>query len=211
MGGRIIALAGKKGTGKDTLAEKVYDLLPTCKAWMRFSDPMNIELSRKFRIQEKHLTTSGTHKDITLSPILWQDIPKDLAETFKDNGYHDIYLTIREAQQIYGNNYYKSLFGDDVWLKQTRKVVSDIKFLNPDANIIFSDLRFDYEYNYIKYIGGTIIKLESKKEHYDTHSSENSLTKWDHVVKTVGYNDEETSLSNLLWTLGLLKSESTSA
>jgi hypothetical protein len=207
----IVALGGTKGSGKDVMARHV-NTWATKKGMnvypMAFAEPLIEHLAVIWGIRRTHMRTSGESKDTMLSGVMWDSLPTSIQDAYPTNlRFHDFEMTIRECMQIIGNDICKADMGENCWLDKTKDNVNTIIEADPDAFIIFSDLRFDYESKFVMQEGGVVIKLDSVRTTYDKHKSENSLTMYNYTVPAKGvYSEEETKsivIRNVDWEMYL--------
>ena len=192
----IIAITGKKGSGKDTLADIIvneYDFI-------KYSFGDDIKLISKILFNFNNEQLYGNKKDII------------------DDNWH---ITPREFFQKFGTDYIQNIFpktfpnifnkgnidNKEFWLKKF-----ELWYLNEKRNkkiffVVISDLRFIHEYNYIKKLGGYIIKIErdNLNDNINTeHISENELDnftndKFNYVIKNNGsINDLENIIKKIM-------------
>ena len=72
-------------------------------------------------------------------------------------------------------------------IKRLDKDIKKILLSNPNTNIVFSDIRYQNELDYVKSLGGIIIKINRNviTNEYSNHESEtfvNSLSGIDHTI-----------------------------
>jgi hypothetical protein len=84
----------------------------------------------------------------------------------------------------------KSAFGDEVWLKML-----ELESLDPSYDYVISDMRFRYEFNAIKRVGGICIRIDRETSSRELHVSEHNLTAlgdkpWDFIVTNNGTVDD---------------------
>lgn len=141
----IIALCGKKGCGKDTFAQFL------CKY-----------------IDCQQLSFAGPIKGIL------QDIygfsPEDI-EYYKRTNKSFIFgkreLTLRQFMQEFGEH--MKFIDPEIWAKALRVKI------NPNKINIITDLRFPIEYEYLKELNLTVVKIERENMQMDAHISETSV------------------------------------
>lgn len=149
----LIGIAGKAGSGKDTVAEHLW----TEHGFLRtaFADPLKAAAVEIFGLSHNHFT-DRTLKEAPME--FWGMSP-------------------RQILQIMGTEAMKPHFGDDVWLKRwflTYKMFKD------SDHIVVSDVRFDLEADAIRKLGGLILHLERPTETLTgetaQHVSESGIT-----------------------------------
>lgn len=140
---KIIALSGRKQSGKSTGAEFIEDLLTKnnpnviCKIYS-FADPLKKDICMNIL-------------GMTYDQCYGSDMDKN---TLTDLVWNDEKLTARRAMEVIGTDIFRKLF-NDVWVRATI-----IKILNeqPDFAII-PDCRFPNEVNIILKHSGYVIRL----------------------------------------------------
>ena len=98
-----------------------------------------------------------------------------LAWAIQGLGYENAkqtYTEVREFLQRLGLAC-RNQFGEDFWVEQAFKDV------DPDDNVVFSDVRFENEAQAIRDAGGILIKVIRPGFNGDDHVSENALGDWD--------------------------------
>ena len=147
----IIGISGKKGSGKDTFAKLLQKQLElaTCKTVKIDSFAANLKYCcALISGQPNYLFNNQNMKD-------------------KKAGF--LNLTNRELMQKFGD-LTRSL-DKDIWIKSLFSKYID----NPPEYLIISDVRFKNEADYIKDIGGILIRIESDRVISDYHISEIEL------------------------------------
>ena len=184
----IIAITGKKGSGKDTFADIIvneYDFIK-----YRFGDDIKLIVEQLY----------GNKKDIedenrNIIPI---DFFQKLGTKYIQNIFPKTFPNIFNKCNIDNKEF---------WLKKF-----ELWYLNEKKNkkiffVVISDLRFIHEYNYIKKLGGYIIKIErdNLNDNINTeHISENELDnftndKFNYVIKNNGsINDLENIVKKIM-------------
>lgn len=162
----IIGISGKIGSGKTTVAELI--------------------LAKDKRFESKSFVFKLKKIVALLTGSSYED---NITQEGKNKG--SIFgKTLGELQQIIGTNVMRDNFDKDVWVKA---LFADY---NPDKSFwIISDVRFKNEADYIKQMGGIIVRIEgdpagvranSKRDH--THPSETELDNYD--FDCMYYNEE---------------------
>ena len=158
----IIGLCGKKGSGKDTIAEYLcahYGFIN-----YGFGDPIK-EIARiMFQFQEPQLY--GNLKDVVDKN--WGIKPRDFFQKFGT-----------EYGQFILPKHHPPLFRDinerQFWVKSFWNWY--IKKLKEDSNlkVVISDVRFMHELKFIQEKGGYLIKVSRTNLNLDNHISETEL------------------------------------
>lgn len=155
----IIALCGKKRSGKDTCG----DYLVKWRGFSRYSfaSPLKRFVADTFLMNESQI--SGDKKE-------------EIDERWGISG--------RKLQQIIGSDLmrdrlpeldegFKKFVGSDVWVK---RFYYHYKNLPTPLNYVITDLRFLNEAEMVKMMGGTVVKIvRPSLESNDTHQSEMQL------------------------------------
>ena len=147
-----IGLLGKKGSGKDTLA----DYLVNTKGFVKYSFAKPVKDISKilFNLSEEQLygNLKETIDDkIGISPrVIFQRLGTEFGQ--------DLIYKLFPELKIKKNTWLK-LF--DLFLEK-----------NKDKNIVIADVRFVHEINYLKKLNFNIIKINRKDSLIDNHVSE---------------------------------------
>lgn len=145
----IIGLTGKKFHGKDTVAGIILEHDNTY-TLLSFAEPIKQALSI-IHVIPKEYFDDPNKKETPLSE--WNN------------------LTPRSLAQWLGTDIYRNQFDQNVWLRNMKLRIGELK------NVIITDIRFDNEANFIKELGGIIIKVDAsvRKNKSDNHISENGI------------------------------------
>lgn len=153
----LIGLVGKKGAGKDTVA----DFLIEKKGYNKkaFADPLKKVVQALFLLDETQVHDQSL-KEIT--DPRWS-------------------LSPRQMMQLVGTNLIRTNLGEDFWLKHIELGRENLDF------IVISDVRFQNEADWVRKKGGILIRIVSNEESnsvVDTHRSETELESihTDHVL-----------------------------
>ena len=149
----IIGFLGKKMCGKDTTCN--YLITKYGYKRISFADPLKKCIKELFGFTDNQLYSH--EKEVT--DIYWDIKP-------------------REAMQFVGTDIVRDTFPkkllpnikNDFWIKRADLIYKQ----NPNNDkIVFSDVRFQNEVDYIHSIGGIIVKINRNNiKNYDTHKSE---------------------------------------
>ena len=212
---KLIAIAGLKNSGKDTVSGMLEYLLNAPKPFKTF---FFYNIFRKWPGKWNTTAFAKPLKD-SLSVILHVPIDRFDDRHFKENVFVDLdsmliidksllddddilsenkfskliktetpitgYLSIRQLMQYYGTSVIRKFLGDKTWINST---------LNQcvSKNTIVSDLRFKVEYNEVKLRDGIIIYIERPGCTPGSHSSEREVLEmkeqglFDHTIKNDG-------------------------
>lgn len=147
----LIGISGKKRSGKDTAANIIHNTLRHTYYIQRvgFAKALKEDIARMFNVKLEYIEE---HKG-----------------------------AFRLIMQGYGNDYRRALFGDNYWLHRWQESISSLEKwytgLKPIC-IVVPDVRYKNEFDLIKELGGTIIRIEAINTEFkepDIHTSETSL------------------------------------
>jgi hypothetical protein len=131
---RLIGLAGKAGSGKDTVADHLVD-----RGWERYAlaGPLKRGLCATFGLSMEHFTD----RDLKEQVIEW------------------IGKSPRQLAQLYGTEFGRQLVADDIWLR-----IAEQAYLHACAShaagFVVTDVRFVNEARWIRSMGGEVWRLE---------------------------------------------------
>jgi hypothetical protein len=163
---RIIALTGKKGCGKSVASDHISKLYNSHK--LSFSTPLKKAISEIFNFRNNECFDSDKKE---LVDSRWGVSPRELMQKIGTDIFRDrmkevcpnmimpydtiwisnMYFNIREIENIYKYSIYKY------------------------NTYIIDDCRFEDEYNFIKNLGGYVVRINKTDRIYsknDDHSSE---------------------------------------
>ena len=184
----IIAICGKKGSGKDTLANIIIENYNFTR--YAFGDDIKEIAKILFNFDEDQLY--GNKKDIIDKN--WNITPRDFYQKFGTEYIQTIFPNL--FPQIFTKN---NISIREFWLKKFEIWYNDNIKKHKIFFVVISDLQFLHEYNYIKKMGGYIIKIERDNlKNIDNHSCETDLDnftndKFNFIIKN---NDRIQDLKN---------------
>ena len=162
----LIALIGKKRTGKDTFADYIvenYNFITNS-----FALPIKKACQIIFDFTDEQINT---------------DLKEEIDPRWG--------ISPRQSFQIIGTDVFRNYlpnnfeefkhFRDEFWIKRLQIWYQN----NKDKNVIVSDVRFINENKAIKELGGILIKIENKNINYiDNHESEKLIDDlpYDHII-----------------------------
>ena len=122
---------------------------------------------------------------MTYALFKYMDIPEDSIEHFMNEGKNEkiggLDCSFREFMQKLGTDFGRDIISEKLWIGLAALKVNALGS-NGQKDIVFDDLRFQNEYDYLKGINGKIIKLVNKDVVCDTandHKSEGNLDDFD--------------------------------
>ena len=88
--------------------------------------------------------------------------------------------------QGWGTDFRREIYGKDYWIRKMEEALKLI--LSTHEHVVIPDVRFLNEYEFVKSLGGVMIRIERAVDYSDTHVSENELdhTTFDHVIVNDG-------------------------
>ena len=160
---RLIGIAGKKNSGKDTVANYIeekghylsfltHHLLPI--SMYHLADPLKCAAMEAFKLTKHEVYD----------------------ETAKEKVHQYWGLTPRKILQLLGTEGFRNIFGEDFWLRR-----ADLELrTNPlyqDCLTLVPDIRFENECDWIRDHNGLVVHVfrRSQDKPKDTHASEQEL------------------------------------
>lgn len=165
----IIALCGAKGSGKDTVANKINELYShiTRVQDIAFADPIKKMVQHIFDLDPSN---DGQYDKFKRTRVTY-DLPGYLTHAVA--GRH-VVREIGMLMRSYDEN-------------QFVKYIDDQINLNPGWIWVVTDLRFDNELEFLRNKGAYVVKLKRSDAHSDGHITERGFE--DHQCDAVMNND----------------------
>jgi len=161
----IIALSGKKGSGKDTVANYMCEKYGFIN--YGFADPIKEIGKIIFGFSDDQL--NGCLKEV--DDTFWGIAPRDFFQKFGT-----------DIAQFEFPKYFPGLFKHDgdrtIWVRVFENWYFKKLKENPNLKVVISDLRFKHEYDYLKKLDSYFIKIYSDKyrsREFSEHISEKEL------------------------------------
>lgn len=182
----IIGISGKMGSGKDTLAEMLMDLMPSLE---------HKSFAHKLKVICAILTGCNV-EDFESQEFKKSKLPKEWDDSEGIDTYRDLLLVVGTdcmREMVHNNIWVNALFADyrpvDPEKAAWNGTVVDYSDCTwPDW--IITDCRFKNEAQAIREKGGILIRINRDIERANTtHASETDLddwTDWDHVIDNNG-------------------------
>lgn len=136
----IIGIAGKKGSGKDTVANHLVENHGFVK--FAFADAL-----KKVALKSIHTIWPDQLGHITLDDMYSMSAKEII---YDDVLYNREPFSIRKFLQHFGTSIIRDNLGENVWVDVILKKIQHIIKHNPQANICISDCRFDNEVNALR-------------------------------------------------------------
>lgn len=161
----IIALNGKKGSGKDTMANYMCEKFGFVN--YGFADPIKDVGRILFDFTDEQL--DGCFKEV--EDKFWGIAPRDFFQKFGT-----------DIAQFEFPKYFPGLFRKHdsraIWVRIFDFWYSKKLRENPNLKVVISDLRFKHEYEYLKKMDAYFIRIKSHRnmgENFASHISETEL------------------------------------
>jgi hypothetical protein len=180
---KILALAGKKSSGKTTLAQflaanrhELFGPGTEVKVY-GFADPLKEFLRDVFGLTHEQLWGTEEEKNSKTS-ILWESMPGYEAHCIRalnntPENHEFIYprgpMTAREVMQVFGTQVVRRM-DPDAWV---RALLAKVAREAPDLAVV-ADTRFENEARGIQKVGGKVVRL-LRRVGRDAHASETAL------------------------------------
>ena len=158
----ILGLSGKKGSGKDTVADYLCERYDFVK--YGFGDPIKEVARTMFNFSESQLY--GSDKE-TVDPN-WGISPREFFQKFGTDYGQFIFPE-------HFPNLFKDIQPREFWVKRFLVWYLEQLEKNPQIKVVISDVRFIHEFNFIKKNNGYVIKIKRDLMDEDRHLSENEL------------------------------------
>ena len=158
----IIGLSGKKGSGKDTVADYLcaqYGFIN-----YGFGDPIKEIAKIMFQFNDEQLY--GDQKDIV--DLRWGFKPREFFQKFGTE-YGQFILPEHFPSAFTGIN--KRQF----WVKCFWNWYLEKKKRDPTLKVVISDVRFLHEFSFLQDRGAYLVKIKRITDNLDRHISENEL------------------------------------
>lgn len=180
----IIGLTGNKKTGKNTVSNFLVESHGYIK--IAFADFIKNALKELFDWDDE----SFNQKNKELVDTYWNVSPKKMCQEI---GTEFLRIQCKDLISLDFNLPNGTPYQGTFHIKRVNKEIIKLLNINPNINIIFSDIQFQDELDYIKKLGGKIIRLNrnsTKKNEFNNHISEKNIQD----LKNIDYdlNNNET-------------------
>lgn len=181
----IIGLTGYKGSGKDTIADYLVNEQGFIK--IAFADFIRNALKELFDWDDENF--SQEKKEIQDS--YWGVTPRKMCQEIGTE-FLRIHCKdfISQDFKLPNDEDYKATFH----IKRINKEIIKLLDVNSNVKIVFSDIRFQDELDYIKKIGGKVLKVvrnNSNKNEYSNHISEKNIDGLNNIDYEVSNNESK--------------------
>lgn len=202
----IIALSGKKGSGKDEFCKVAIDLWGDKVARLAFADPLKHEAAQ-------HLAglsfTEITQSNPGVASKLWADVCNGFAHLYAKGQSDETEVVYTYAQlramfddpdvkpafrlllQVWGTEYRRENYSDVYWLNKMTEAF-DEALANGVRLVLITDCRFPNEFSYLFTMGAEMVRVErpgNEGTENSTHPSETALDdeeRWDAIILNEG-------------------------
>jgi len=169
----VIGLHGEAGVGKDWIADQLVEKHGFVK--LSFAAPL------KEAVRALNPIVSYGGRVVRLDEALAEGEAHVKA----------YYPEYRRLLEVFGTEVARDMFGEDVWVKQMEETIRNI-WLDRDARIVISDVRFPNEAEWIRrHVGGKVVRVSGVSSGLDSdgHASRKSLA--DDLVDAAFVNDRD--------------------
>lgn len=197
---KIIGLTANKGSGKDTFA----DYLVNNHGYTKLSFAHYIKESTKVLFQWTDDHFEQDRKEI--KDEYWNISPREFLQTFGTDFLRNFHTLNSSDLQIYNGTKILTEINFSFHIKRLNLHITELYEKKKITKIVISDIRFEDEYDFVKQLGGKIIKIERsniKKNIYSEHESESfiDILEEDFLIKNnlsikTFYNEIENLLKN---------------
>lgn len=151
----LIALCGKKQTGKSTSYKFISEILKGKKVQkFSFASKLKDIVADLFGVDYACLDGSDGQKDSS-TYLLWDDVSAHIRRDFfgtRDNGNE--FITHRELLQLIGTNLFRAVM-PDIWVDYLKRTL-----LSSDADVlVVDDVRFHNEVKMLRNLGGVLVRI----------------------------------------------------
>jgi dephospho-CoA kinase len=175
----IIGISGKAGSGKDTVAQMLFEKIAGGKIITHFADNLKNIISKLLRVSYQDL----------MNP----EFKKKTVDLFPQ-------YTYRTLMQAIGTKFRE--IDKDFWVKL---MMETFKY-SDNYTIIIPDVRYKNEAEAIKNKGGVLIRINRDIPEINDHSSETDLDnyKFDYIINNTGTLDDlETKVDTFLKSISI--------
>lgn len=171
----LIAISGKKQSGKNTLMNSLKPILSGYGdvGFYAFADDLKSFLVDSMGLRPEQVWGSDEDKN-SLTHYSWDSLPYEIRKSNTHPESNDLrsgLMTARELMQIFGTDIMRQYFDDSIWVNSC---MNRIKKDNKSFAIV-SDMRFHSELNVWLKNQGIVVRLGRSVDSLDGHKSENDL------------------------------------
>lgn len=182
----VIGITGRAGAGKNTTFERIQELGGPRFVQRSFAAPLKASLAALLGVTVQHLEHMKRDPQASLHVRASVDelgVQKQLGTDL----YRVVGFSMRQTMQRYGTEAHRDIFGGDFWVDAAANQLRDDGLLvepwsskrRPSTPIpVFTDLRFDNEAEWVRDLGGTVLRVvgpPAVEGTLDGHASENGI------------------------------------
>lgn len=195
----VIGIAGRKGAGKNTFADGLQGYHQVA-----FADALKKELMEAFpNLQEFYLQDQSLKgepcEDLRLSECTnpeFVELVRDYVGCCDNIGItedgDDLILTPRKAMQLWGTDFRRK---DDnlYWIAKLEATIAALQ-ASGYSRIAITDVREHHEVDYVKLLGGTMVRIKgkSKPDDHSNHPSETTVDELNVDIEVINDADINT-------------------
>lgn len=164
MSSFILGVSGKRGAGKDTLYQGLYDVLSESRAFARYIDVRRISFADPLR--EIVISSFKAERVLAYGDDKQKDTPLPTAPD----------VTIREAMRTIGKAFTR--VEPTFFTRRAKEQILTIRrYTNESVPqlLVITDVRFPHEMEMIRGFGGKVIRLMRAPHPTDAHYTETAL------------------------------------
>tara|TARA_B100000161_G_scaffold186844_1_gene135029 strand:+ start:157 stop:816 length:660 start_codon:yes stop_codon:yes gene_type:complete len=179
----IIGITGYKGSGKDTIADFLVNNHDFIK--VAFADFIKNALKELFDWDDNSFNHDNKEKKDTYWGVTPRKMCQELGTEFLRVHCKDF---ISMKFNLPNGEPYQSTFH----IKRINKEIIKLLKVNPNINIVFSDVRFQDELDYIKKLGGKIFRVsreDLKSNEFNNHVSEKNIENLNGIDYEINNNE----------------------
>ena len=183
---RLVGLMGKKGHGKNALAEAIRERSADRAVELAFAGPLKSAAGMIF-----HLNTRQLHGDMKEEEDpRWGKTP-------------------REIMQLFGTEVGRAI-DPDVWIKSARIAVEAVWKRDPKVIVVITDVRFQNEAEFVRGLRGLLVRVHrpsmamKQLPMFAEHASESEQDDIMHEVRVINNGDLSSLRDAADWLLAVL-------
>lgn len=169
---KLLVICGQKGAGKDTLAENLIN-----NGWIKiaYADVLKEALMTLFGWDKTYFE----HNKKEVVDEEWNTTPRQMCQLLGTEFLRETCSFLNtEVYHPINNTIFKASFH----IKRVHQKITQLVSENPDVNIVITDGRFADEIDYVRWMGGNVIKIirpSMKTNEYSSHVSETFVDQLD--------------------------------
>jgi len=194
----IVGFHGQLGSGKDTAAERMAQMVKLPHVRIAFADKLKASAAALFDVDPELWNEWKNDPDVVVYLTDgYREINSDYGNLQEPNVIAE--LNARQFLQRFGTEAHREIFGYDFWVDQALKEIDGKVFPNPIL-VTITDVRFENEFEAIKNRGGVVIHVVGPQAEA-THASEQPLEGATYTVDNVVRHDDFRFLDEQLYAI----------